>query len=196
MSYSIENFTEDCYEGTSCLRNKLGIKDEKQLNEFEAAVTFAKSSNFISESVCSTFDVNHYKRIHQYLFEDIYEWAGHYRTVDISKKGTVFAPYNQIEVLMSGCFKRLKDKDYFQNMEFENFIENLVDFYYVTNIIHPFREGNGRTQRVFLTQLVNLNNYEIDFSKINSDELMIATIHSANGVNDYLKNIFKIAIHK
>lgn len=196
MAYSINTLTSDCYEDTTCLINKFNIKDEKILEDLETTVTFDKITEYSLNPLFNTFDVNHYKAIHQYLFEDIYEWAGHYRTVDISKKGTVFAPYNQIDVLMSGCFKRLKDKDYFQNMEFENFIENLVDFYYVTNIIHPFREGNGRTQRVFLTQLVNLNNYEIDFSKINSDELMIATIHSANGVNDYLKNIFKIAIHK
>ena len=61
-------------------------------------------------------------------------------------------------------------------------------------MIHPFREGNGRTQRLFLTQLINLNNYSIDFSKIDTDELMIATIQAANGVADYLKSIFKNAI--
>ncbi|MGN0536036.1 MAG: Fic family protein, partial [Eubacterium sp.] len=53
-------------------------------------------------------------------------------------------------------------------------------------MIHPFREGNGRTQRVFLTQLINYNGYTIDFSEIDTDELMIATIQSANGVTDYL----------
>lgn len=61
-------------------------------------------------------------------------------------------------------------------------------------MIHPFREGNGRTQRVFLTQLINHNCYTIDFSEIDTDELMMATIQSANGVTDYLKNIFEYAI--
>ena len=196
MSYSIDNISSDCYEGTTCLKNIPGIKNEKQLNDFEAAITFAKSSKFIQDNLCLSFDTDHYKRIHRFLFEDIYTWAGEFRNVDMSKKGTSFAPYNQIDNLMSNCFKRLKDKDYFQNMDFENFIENLVDFYCVTNIIHPFREGNGRTQRVFITQLVNFNNYKIDFSKINPDELMIATIHSANGVTDYLKDIFRKIIYR
>ena len=60
--------------------------------------------------------------------------------------------------------------------------------------LHPFREGNGRTQRVFLTQLINRNGYTIDFSEIDTDELMIATIQAANGITDFLKMIFKNAI--
>lgn len=63
-------------------------------------------------------------------------------------------------------------------------------------MIHPFREGNGRTQRVFLTQLINKNGYRIDFSEIDADDLMIATIQAANGVTDFLKNIFRSSIKK
>lgn len=76
------------------------------------------------------------------------------------------------------------------------FINNIVDFYCVTNMIHPFREGNGRTQRLFLSQLISLNNYTIDFSDIDTDELMIATIQASNGVTDNLKNVFKNSIKK
>ncbi len=71
------------------------------------------------------------------------------------------------------------------------FIENIVDFYCTTNILHPFREGNGRTQRAFISQLIRNAGYEINFSKIDTDELMIATIKSANGVTDDLYKIFK-----
>ena len=194
MGYSIDAITADCYEGTTCLINKLGIKDDKKLKEFEAAITLAKASEFEKEPFCSTFDVAHYKAIHKILFEDIYDWAGEYRTINMSKKGTSFADADKIPELMEACFKRLKTNNYFKDSSFDNFVENIVDFYQVTNMIHPFREGNGRTQRLFITQLIRKNNYDIDFSEIDSDELMIATIQAANGVKDNLVKIFKESI--
>ena len=68
MGYSIDAITVDCYDGTSCLINKLGIKDDKKLKEFEAAVTLAKASEFEKEPFCNTFDVAHYKADSQISF--------------------------------------------------------------------------------------------------------------------------------
>lgn len=194
MSYSIDTLQSDCYEGTSCLINKFDIKDEVILKELETTITLNKITEYLLNSLFDSFDVQHYKNIHRYLFGDIYDWAGEYRTVDMSKKGTIFAEAENVENLMSKCFERLNDKNLFQGLNFDDFIDDFVDFYCVTNMIHPFREGNGRTQRVFLTQLINKNGYDIDFFEIDTDELLIATIQSANGVTDYLKDIFKYAI--
>lgn len=194
MSYSIDTLQSDCYEGTSCLINKFDIKDEVILKELETTITLNKITEYSLNPLFDSFDVQHYKNIHRYLFGDIYDWAGEYRTVDMSKKGTIFAEAENVENLMSNCFKRLNDKNLFQGLKFDDFIDDFVDFYCVTNMIHPFREGNGRTQRVFLNQLINKNGYDIDFFEIDTDELMIATIQSANGVTDYLKDIFKYAI--
>lgn len=194
MAYSINALTSDCYEGTTCLINKFDIKDENILKDLETTVTFGMITEYSLNPLFNTFDVNHYKAIHKYLFEDIYDWAGEYRTVDMSKKGTSFAKAESIDELMTKCFARLQNKNCFQDLDFDDFVDSIVDFYCVTNMIHPFREGNGRTQRLFLTQLINLNNYIIDFSEIDTDELMIATIQAANGVTDYLKDIFKNAI--
>lgn len=194
MSYSIDTLQSDCYEGTSCLINKFGIKDEVILKELETTITLNKITEYSLNPLFYSFDVQHYKSIHRYLFGDIYDWAGEYRTVDMSKKGTNFAEAESVEKLMLNCFKRLNDKNLFQGLKFDDFVDEFVDFYCVTNMIHPFREGNGRTQRLFLTQLINKNGYDIDFSEIDTDELMIATIQSANGIIDYLKDIFKYAI--
>ena len=194
MSYSIDTLQSDCYEGTSCLINKFDIKDEVILKELETTITLNKITEYSLNPLYDSFDVQHYKNIHRYLFGDIYDWAGEYRTVDMSKKGTIFAEAENVEKLMSNCFKRLNDKNLFQGLKFDEFVDEFVDFYCVTNMIHPFREGNGRTQRLFLTQLINKNGYDIDFSEIDTDELLIATIQSANGVTDYLKDIFKYAI--
>ena len=194
MGYSIDAITADCYEGTACLINKLGIKDDEKLKEFEAAVTFAKASEYETSPTADTFDVAHYKAIHKFLFEDIYDWAGEYRTINMSKKGTNFADADKIPELMDACFRRLKGNNYFKDNTFDEFVENIVDFYQVTNMIHPFREGNGRTQRLFITQLIRENNYDINFADIDSDELMIATIQAANGIKDNLVKIFKESI--
>ena len=194
MGYSIDAITEDCYEGTACLINKLGIKDDKKLSEFEAAVTLAKAGTLEKEPIEGGFDAEHYKAIHKFLFEDIYDWAGEYRTIDMSKKGTAFVKADKISELMDACFKRLKDNDFFKNQLFDEYVKNIVDFYQTTNMIHPFREGNGRTQRIFIAQLIRFGGYDISFSEIDSDELMIATIQAANGVTDNLERLFAESI--
>lgn len=196
MGYSIDAITADCYEGTTCLINKFGIKDDKQLSLIEGQITFAKGSELERNPIKGDFDFKHYKAIHKYLFEEIYEWAGKVRTVDMSKKGTNFAKANEIERLANACFARLKSENYFKGQEFNDFVSNIVDFYCVTNMLHPFREGNGRTQRIFISQLIRHAGYDIDFTKINTDNLMAATIHAANGIDDFLIEIFKNSIVK
>lgn len=191
MGYSITSLTDDYYDGTNCLINKFNIQNEEQLKKVEASISFAKTSELERKPINKSFDFEHYKQIHKYLFEDLYDWAGKIRTVDISKKGTNFTSAEHIEAVADACFGRLKERNYFRNLDFEDFIDNIVDFYCTTNMLHPFREGNGRTQRIFISQLIRFCGYDINFSEIDTDELMIATIHSANGITDYLKDIFK-----
>ena len=194
MAYSIDSIPDNCYEGTSCLINKLNIRDEEKLNFVESQITIHKTAELANAQDFGSFDFSHYKAIHKYLFNELYEWAGEIRTVNMSKKGTNFVDVSEIESVASACFKRLQDKNYFKNQEFDDFVEDIVDFYCTTNMLHPFREGNGRTQRIFISQLIQFNGYSIDFDKIDTDELMMATIQAANGIDDNLKRIFKNAI--
>ena len=136
------------------------------------------------------FDFEHYKAIHRFLFSDLYDWAGEVRTVNISKKGTQFTPAENIEQQAELIFKRLKERNYFKGLPHSEFVEEVVDFYCVTNALHPFREGNGRTQRAFLTQLIRNAGYDISFADMDTELLMIATIQSAQGVTDLLKQVF------
>lgn len=194
MGYSIESSTTDCYEGTTCLINKLNIRDEEQLAEYETGLTLLKSMALEKKAIGESFDFAHYKAIHRYLFEDLYDWAGEIRTVNLSKKGTQFADANEIERMSKACFERLADKNYFRNQGFNEFLDDIVDFYCVTNMLHPFREGNGRVQRLFIAQLIRFNGYDINFNDIDKDELMLATINAANGVTDHLKYVFRCHI--
>lgn len=195
MPYEIEASSDNCYEGTSCLINKMNIHDESELAATEAALTFANISMLEQEPLEGNFDFVHYKAIHKFLFDDLYDWAGEIRTVNLSKKGTQFVPADEIERVGNAIFARLAKADYFRQDGLDTFVKHITEFYCDTNLLHPFREGNGRTQRVFLTQLIRRAGYAIDFSSMDMDELMIATIHAANGVTDYVEQIFREAIH-
>ena len=190
MSYSLDSLQNDCYPGTSCLINKLNIRDDKQLAFVESRIVAMKTAELNAHPVKAPFDFAHYKGIHRFLFEDIYEWAGQIRTINMSKKGTRFTEASKIEEVAAGIFERLKRMNDFVGLPHDAFVGEIVDFYCATNMLHPFREGNGRTQRVFLRQLIQNAGYELSLSELDPDELMIATIHAANGVTDYLYRLF------
>jgi len=190
MPYNLNSATEDCYPNTTVLINKLNIQDEKTLEDFETYIFLLKATILEKTEISSNFDFNHYKSINKFLFEDLYEWAGEIRTINLSKKGTIFCQVDKIEDCAERIFERLKEMNYFKELPYDEYINEIVDFYCSTNNLHPFREGNGRTQRVFLTQLVKYAGHTINFSKTDPDLFMIATIQSANGITDLLTKLF------
>ena len=194
MGYSIDPISANCYPGTTILINKFDIRDEEKLSEIESVISSARYAEWLNAPQAATFDFDHYKAIHRFVFSDLYEWAGEVRTVNISKKGTQFTPAENIESQAQLIFERLRYCNYFKDLPHDEFVEEIVDFYCVTNALHPFREGNGRAQRVFLTQLIRNAGYEINFADMDTDLLMIATIQSAQGVTDLLKHIFSESI--
>ena len=190
MAYSMEPVSDGCYPGTAVLVNKFDIRDDAKLKEVESILVSARNAEWLNSPLQAAFDFEHYKAIHRFLFSDLYDWAGQVRTVDISKKGTQFCPADQIEERAALIFARLKSLNYFTDLGNDEFAEEIVDFYCVTNDLHPFREGNGRTQRIFLSQLIENAGYGIDWAEIDGDLLMIATIQAAQGVTDLLRQIF------
>lgn len=191
MGYSIDPISANCYSDTTVLINKFDIRDEEKLNEVESVLASARFAEWLNAPKASSFDFEHYKAIHHFLFSDLYDWAGQIRTINISKKGTKFTSTENIETQATLIFKRLKKCNYFKELARDEFIDEIVDFYCVTNALHPFREGNGRTQRVFLTQLIRNAGYDINFADMDTELLLIATIQAANGIKDMLMLIFK-----
>ena len=193
MVYSLKPSSDNCYEGTTCLINKLGIKDDKKLAEIEAQITFAKAVMLEATPIEGNFDFEHFKKIHEFLLCDIYDWAGQIRTVDISKKRTKFLTADSIEKIAPQCFSKIAN-GYLDDLSFEDFATRIAGFYNDVNHIHPFREGNGRVQRIYFTQLIRHYGYDINFSEVDTDELMIATIQASQGVMDFLIEFFKNSI--
>lgn len=193
MAYSIEASSDHCYEGTTCLINKLNIRDEKKLAEVEAAIVLGKVALLERQPVQGSFDFDHYKRIHHFLFCDLYDWAGQIREIYLSKKGTAFVPANEIEPCAEACFNRLRGFCA-EGLNRHDLATEVADFYHTINMLHPFREGNGRTQRAFFTQWIQHIGYHMELTAVDPDEFVVATIYAAQGVMDQLIDCFERAI--
>lgn len=189
--YSMESTQENCYPGSTVLVNKFGLTDQNTLDIVERQIVLLKGAEIERNAVFENVDFNYYKSIHKHLFEDIYDWTGTVRTINISKKGTVFSKHDNIEEIGQLKFKRLVGLSYLNNMDEINFFNELTELYNELNMLHPFREGNGRTLRLFITLLVRNTGRDISFADCDSDLLMIATIKAAQGDLSLLKSIFE-----
>lgn len=196
MGYQIDPTSANYYPGTTVLVNRFGIRDENALNQVEAVLVTARNTEWLASPKQNTFDFSHYCAIHQYLFSDLYDWAGKIRTVDIGKKGTAFCPVAEIPTRAFYIFQRLAKLRASQPLDQDSLCFELADLYDSINLLHPFREGNGRTQRAFFTQLAQSLGYHLNWSEADPDLLMIATIQAAHGSMDLLKNLFDALLHK
>lgn len=188
--YSMEGTQKDCYPDTTVLVNKLGIKNQEELNSVERQFVLLRSSQVEKEAVFENVSFDFYKSLHKNLFGDLYEWAGTVRNINISKKGTVFCNADDLEKTGKLKFQRLAELNYLKKLNKSTFLDELSELYHDLNMLHPFREGNGRTLRLFVTLLVRNAGYNLNFSECDSDLLMIATIKAAQGDLSLLREVF------
>jgi len=134
MGYSLDPIADNCYPETTVLINKLNIMDEALLNEVEATLVSAKTAIWENNPLYNTFDFAHYKAIHGFLFEDLYDWAGQIRTVNISKQGTHFCPHDEIEDLSNRIFSRLHKRKFFRKLDYKEFLLEILDFYCIISV--------------------------------------------------------------
>ena len=166
-----------CYPDTNVLINKFHIKDDAELDEIERGITYTKTAVYMQNPISGKFDFEHFCAIHRFLFEDIYEWAGKIRTGGfMSKGGTVFAKSDFIEGLFSEYYEKLEKENFLIGLDKERFCERLAYFMAEVNTIHPFREGNGRTTKLYFDQLAQKAGYKIKFSLVDKDELILADV--------------------
>lgn len=160
---------------TGILKNLIGAKTANELRKAEGDIV-ALSEISLTE-ISHSVDLLELQKIHRSLFGRIYSWAGELRTVDIRKGSKeYFLQYQYLKNGTSYVFSELKAKNYLQCLEPADFIQELAYFYEQPNFIHPFREGNGRTQRIFWQRVANEAGYSIDWSKVVGDELDNASL--------------------
>jgi len=176
--YEFEYDSRYCYPNSKVLKNKLNILDTVQLENAERKITSLRTMETIQKGIRGKFDFNHLKRIHKFLFGDIYSWAGKVRLVNISK-GNQFCKVEFIEQQMDEIFEKLKSENYLKDIKEEKELVSRLAYYFgEINAIHPFREGNGRSQRVFMQLLCSVLGYELDFMKITEKEMLEASDRS------------------
>lgn len=168
------------YEGSKVFINKYGIKNIEKLKEAEEEIVAVKIAEFkTSVQISATFDFEYLKRIHGFLFEELYEWAGEIRKVRITKGNFTFAFVEQIENQAKKLFSELKEEKYLQDYEFKLFIKRLAYYMSELNVIHPFREGNGRVNRLFFRELAERNGYDLNFQNVGKEQYLKANIIAA-----------------
>lgn len=176
-----------CYEDSYTLINKLNIKDEKILQKYEAKITAAKLLSLRQKGVTGNFDVKHFVSIHTYLFEDIYSFAGKFRTEDISKGVFSFAHWEYIDTELERLLNELKNEDYLDGLDRVTFAKRLAYYISELNVLHPFREGNGRTIREFVRQLALNNDYVLNLTRVPPQEMLEASKKSIVDTTDLEK---------
>lgn len=173
--YGYEWDSSYCYPHSFILINRLGIKDKQALNEAEREITTVRVSQIMEHPCKGYFDLKHLQDIHKFLFRDIYSWAGKLRTVNIAK-GNQFCNCVYIESGSKPTFDKLRTEDhYLIGLPPETICEKLSYYLGEINVIHPFREGNGRTQRVFIQYLAHVAGYHVDFTHVTSSEMVEAS---------------------
>lgn len=182
-----------CYPDSDVLINKLGIREEKRLEDAERRLTMLRLLDLLEHPAEGDFDFRHLQNIHRYIFQDLYTWAGKIRTVDISKS-TVFCKARFIGGQAEVLFGKLKRENLLAGLSEEGFIKRLAWYFSEINALHPFREGNGRTQREFIRELALYNGYTVRFAGITREEMVEASRQSFLCRYEKMERLFEKAV--
>lgn len=166
---------------TDILRNLVGAVTEDRLETLEATLVSARAYELAIEPEPGNFDLAHLQRIHRRLFQDVYDWAGQLRVVEITKGSTIFARRDMIERAAATLFGQLAKEYHLGGLDPCRFSARAGYFLGEINVLHPFRDGNGRTQRAFIGQLAEANGYLIDWNGMSREEVVRASIAAYNG---------------
>ncbi len=149
------------------LENKLGLKTEAELALAEERISKIKAYELFEKKLLNTLETGKFSAlsyIHRYLFDEIYDFAGKIRTVNLSKSSFRFAPLMYLEI-------SLQNIDKMPQSTFDEIVEKYVEM----NIAHPFREGNGRSTRIWLDLILKENiKMVVDWSKVNKNDYLLA----------------------
>lgn len=183
-----------CYPNSNVLINKFDITDCKKIFEIEKRITAIRLSELQDAPIKGNFDFAHLKAIHKHIFQDLYEWAGKERTVEIGK-GNTFCMTHCIQEYAESIFEKYFPQCYATRNDFDKFVKVFADNYGDLNALHPFREGNGRTQREFAREVCLECGYDFDLSCTTHQEMLKASKLSFNmGDNSLFVKIFSEAI--
>lgn len=182
-----------CYPNSDVLVNKLNIRDEDALAAAEIEFSTLRFKSYRSSALgIQDFTLEHLQHLHWHLFQDVYDWAGELRTIDISKGATRFCTASRIKAEAARLFRQIPILE--KAKTHENFVREVADLYCEINLVHPFREGNGRAQRFFFEEMLFVLGYDVLWPDISQQEWIEANVAGVNLDLDPLIAIFSRAI--
>jgi len=175
----VADWEDYLYPGTNVLRNKLGIQDNRALARAELLALRLRADEGCP---AGSFDLEHLQAIHRHLFQDVYEWAGQLRQVDLFKnERDEYVPHDRIEIAMHDVHRRVAETNVLGTPDPSEFSAKAAEIIGDTSHVHPFREGNTRTELQFLQQLGEQAGHTIDLTRIDRDAWHEAKIQSGRG---------------
>ncbi|SAI46794.1 Probable adenosine monophosphate-protein transferase fic [Bordetella ansorpii] len=173
------------------LVNRLGIHDDALLAKIEATYAMLRATELARQPLAGNFDLTHLQAIHKKLFGDVYDWAGQIRTVDIAKGGTQFASVHHIERYAPQITGPLARENYLRGLDADTFSQRAAHYLGELNVLHPFREGNGRTLRAYIGQLAQQAGYHIAWSGMTRAQMTQASIQAYHAGPDLLADLIR-----
>ncbi|WP_433799376.1 Fic/DOC family protein [Actinomycetospora sp. CA-084318] len=177
------------------LRNRLDITDADELVEVEAEVTALRITQVLEHGLPGEYDLAHLQAFHARVFGDVYPWAGELRTVGIDK-GVPFCPPEHLTSFAHDVFRRLAADGFLRGRDRTAFLDGLTDLVGNLNALHPFREGNGRTVRLFVAQLARDAGYDLRWRGMDPDENVAASRASLAGDGGPLRAMLDGLLHE
>ena len=171
------------YPDSDVLRNRLGIRDKTHLEYVERELV---TQRLTEGAPTGRFDLAHLRAIHHHLFQDLYEWAGEIRRVEIAKDGNQFQFRRFIETGMADVHRRLEEANFLRGLSGRDFAAAAGRILGDVNYVHPFREGNGRVQAEYLRQLGAQAGHRIDLTQLDGVRWMAASRAAHQGAYSLL----------
>ena len=196
MNTPTGNMDPYIYPGTSVLKNLRDIRDPERLSKFEMDMTTRRLSELAHNPIQGRFGAQHLQAIHRYIFQDVYGWAGEFRSVNISRSGQFpFAFSHRVSPSLDKLANELEKEHRLANLARPQFAGRAAHYMGELNAIHPFRDGNGRTQREFIRELAGQNGYALHWSRVSREQIMEASKSSfQRGENSGLEKILQLAL--
>ena len=169
------------YPGTDVLRNKFDIRDFAAARAAEYKFASVREIELRFNPIKGHFDFDHLKAIHKHIFQDVYDWAGQLRDIDFAKRskdtGLVsrFIPTIVMDLKVEDFNKFMAENKQLKGLTKPEFVKAITEVQTRLNELHPFREGNGRSTRAFLSQLANEAGYHLDLTKIDKERWNLAS---------------------
>jgi cell filamentation protein len=167
-----------CYKNSTVLKNVPGLRTQRALKAYEIAMTAQRAEEPLPAGHLS---MTHYRAIHEHLFQDIYRCAGDFRRVRIARNGSMFCYPENIAREMHTLFGDLRSRNGLRGLPREDFAPALARFLAELNAIHPFRDGNGRTQLAFAALVGSRADHPLNFVALQPRKFLGAMIDSFRG---------------